>query len=83
MLDPEHVVRLFAKRLRQLRIVVGLSQTEIARRADVSRVTWNRWESGLQSPLAPHLPLIALSLRVSVKDLFDFTELDGSTARAA
>ena len=39
---PEHL-----KRFREL---LGLSQEKAARRLEVARVTWNRWENG-RSPL--------------------------------
>lgn len=79
---PENVGRLLAKRLRQLRIARGLSQTEAARRADVARGTWNRWEAGIQSPTAAHVPTIAVALAVEVDDIFDFAGPE-PTARAA
>lgn len=44
----------------------GLSQREIARRADISHRSIQRWESGQQSPTLDVLRLYATALRVDL-----------------
>jgi DNA-binding XRE family transcriptional regulator len=59
------------RRLRALRLDRGLSQTDLADQARVSRVTLARVESGVQSPGLATLDTLARALKV------DFVELVG------
>jgi transcriptional regulator with XRE-family HTH domain len=55
--------------VRRLREARGLSQTTLAREAQVSRITLVRIESGTQDPTLTTLERIARALRVWVRDL--------------
>jgi transcriptional regulator with XRE-family HTH domain len=55
--------------VRRLREARGLSQTALAREAQVSRITLVRIESGTQDPTLTTLERIARALRVWVRDL--------------
>lgn len=56
--------------IRRLRTARGLSQTALARRAKVGRITLNRIEQGRQDPSTGTLERIARALRVKVRDFF-------------
>ncbi len=60
------------KHIAAVRKKSGLSQTELALRIDKDRQWMNYLEKGHGNPTAKTLFLIALELKVSVKDLFDF-----------
>ena len=38
------------KRIRELRLRLGLTQREAAERIGASTITWRQWESGMRNP---------------------------------
>lgn len=60
------------KQIAGLRKKAGLSQTELALRLDKDRQWMNYLEKGHGNPTAKTLYLIALELKVPVKELLDF-----------
>lgn len=60
------------KQIASIRKKIGLSQTELALRIDKDRQWMNYIEKGNGNPTTKTLYLIAIELKVSVKDLFDF-----------
>lgn len=49
--------------IRRRRIELGLSQAEAAKRAGVSKYTWNRWETRKFSPSPEHMEALCRALR--------------------
>ena len=60
------------KQIAAIRKKVGLSQTELALRIDKDRLWMNYLEKGHGNPTTKTLYLIAIELKVTVKELFDF-----------
>ena len=60
------------KQIAAIRKKVGLSQTELALRIDKDRQWMNYLEKGHGNPTTKTLYLIAIELKVTVKELFDF-----------
>lgn len=65
---------LFGRRLRQLRLQRNLTQERLAEGAGVSVDLISNIERGINAPSFETLERLAESLRVSVKDLFVFTD---------
>ena len=63
------------KRIRQFRESAGLTQEELARAANIGRVTLIRLEKGEQSPRLKTLNAIAGALRIRVRELLMQPEL--------
>ena len=53
------------ERIRQLREQAGISQSELARRLDVTRSSVNAWEMGLSAPTTQYIVAMAKIFRVS------------------
>jgi transcriptional regulator with XRE-family HTH domain len=70
MADP--LTLQFGRRLRQLRLERGLSQSALAEGAEITPEYVSRLERGLVNPSMAVLARVADSLRVEVRDLFDF-----------
>lgn len=66
---------LFGQRLRQLRKRQGITQEHLAEAVAVDVRTIQRWEGGDTGPEFNKLEKIAHFLKVSLKDLFDFSAL--------
>jgi transcriptional regulator with XRE-family HTH domain len=60
----------FAERIRALRAAAGLTQTELARRADIDRSYYAEVEAGLHSVSIDRIFAIADALNVPPQDLF-------------
>ena len=60
----------FGRRLRQLRLAAGLSQTALAKAANVSQSKISQWEQGRAVALVVALPALAAVLGCTVDDLF-------------
>lgn len=58
-----------AERLRNLRKLAGLTQTELARRTGIHRTLIARYESGLTIPSATKIVRIAAAIGCMVEDL--------------
>lgn len=52
------------KRLKEKRTELGLSQSEIARQLEISRMSYSAWESGKTKPNQKNLSLLATILKV-------------------
>ena len=52
------------KRLKEKRLELGFSQAEIARKLDISRMSYSAWESGKTKPNQKNLSLLAIILNV-------------------
>ena len=70
----------FAKRLKQLRVQKGLSQTSLGELADTHYTQIGRYELGKASPSSHTLKLLADALDVSVDYLYDGDEEDAAVA---
>jgi transcriptional regulator with XRE-family HTH domain len=57
------------KRFKRLREAAGLSQSQLARAADVPVGSLRHWEQGRRTPLLDAAARIALALKVSLDDL--------------
>lgn len=57
-------------RIRELRVLAGLSQNEFAQRMGISVPAVSFWESGVQRPAIDKLPKIAGILGVAIDELF-------------
>jgi len=62
------------KRVRQLRKLSSLTQSELAERVNLSDESISRLETGKSIPSVETLNNIALALNTQIKDLFDFKE---------
>ena len=58
-------------RLQQLRESMRISQTELAKQANVTQQAVAKWESGESFPRADKLPLLARILGCTISDLFE------------
>ncbi len=56
---------LIPERIRELREQFGWSQSELARRMDVTRASINAWESGLTSPTTQYIVAMCRLFHVS------------------
>ena len=55
--------------IKALREQAGLTQTELAERANVDQSAVSRWESGDTHPRRRQMPILAQALGVSLEDL--------------
>jgi DNA-binding transcriptional regulator YiaG len=53
------------QRMRDRRLVMGLTQDQLADRCDVSSATIAHWESGRGLPPAGHFPVVAVQLNTT------------------
>ena len=60
--------------IRNRRVALGLSQTELARELNVSIITIFRWEKGIYSPKLHQLTALAKLFNVKEQDLIDSHE---------
>lgn len=72
------------ERIKQLREQAGLSQSELARRLDVTRSSVNAWEMGLSAPTTQYIVAMAKMFHVSADFLLGLSTqkclvLDGYT----
>jgi len=68
------VEKRFGKRVRELRLAKGLSQEELAYRADVHRTYLGGIERGKRNPALKNISAIAEALGVSLSELFTSKE---------
>ncbi len=66
------IAKMFAERLKRLRKIHGLSQNELAVRAEVSRAYISRLESMERSPSLEYLQRIADGLNITLIELLNF-----------
>jgi len=64
----------FGERVRELRLAKGLSQEELAFRADIHRTYLSGVERGIRNPALRNIEAIADSLGVSLSELLSFGE---------
>ena len=62
------------KRIRQARVLAGLTQEQLAEKIGVSRTAVVRWEAAETEPTLEHLLALATSLRVSADYLLGIDE---------
>lgn len=60
-----------ARRIRQAREAIGMTQEELARHLSVDRVTVTRYENSVRCPHASDLPKLAQILQVSILFFFE------------
>lgn len=62
-------------RIKEIRMSQGMTQSELAKRLDVSRSTIAMWETGANVPNADKLPAVAKALSCqSIDQLFEQKE---------
>ena len=66
----------FAKRMKEFRLMNGLTQDKAGERIGVSNVSIHKWESGEHMPPLSRLPRIAKAYRIEIVDLFNGKEFD-------
>jgi len=64
----------FGERVRELRLAKGLSQEELAFRADIHRTYLSGVERGIRNPALRNIEAIADALGVSLSELLSFGE---------
>ena len=74
------------ERIKQLREQAGISQSELARRLDVTRSSVNAWEMGLSAPTTQYIVAMAKIFHVSSDFLLGLSKeqclvLDGYTSQ--
>ncbi|WP_460615331.1 helix-turn-helix domain-containing protein [Hymenobacter seoulensis] len=72
-------IQAFGLHLRSLRVQRGLSQQALADEADLSRPTIQRVETAQLCATLDVLASIARGLQISLPELMDFPEVDGTT----
>lgn len=75
---------MLSERIKQLREQAGLSQSELARRLDVTRSSVNAWEMGLSAPTTQYIVAMTKIFHVSADFLLGLSAqkclvLDGYT----
>lgn len=58
-------------RIKQLRETYGISQSELAKKLDVTRSSVNAWESGLSTPTTQYVVALSKLFHVSADYLLD------------
>ncbi len=58
-------------KIKELRLSVGLTQSELAEKLNVLQSTVAMWESGDNTPRTEKLPELAEILKCTIDDLFD------------
>ena len=71
MVSDSEIVNKFGERVRQLRKQKGLSQEELAHRADLHRTYIGMIERAEKNITLLNIEKIANALELSIKDLFD------------
>ncbi len=79
-MNVENFYREFGKRLKQLRLQVGMSQEELAERVGVANKTVSYWENAHNPITLSKIPLIANALNVPVYKLFVFLDIEEKAA---
>ena len=59
--------------IRQRRLVLNMTQAQLAERAGVSTPAVNKWEKGLSYPDTTILPVLARILKIDMNELFSFS----------
>ena len=65
--------KLLGIRIYELRLKAGMTQAQLAEKAEVSNETISRIERGLRSPSFDVLEQLATALNVEVRELFNFS----------
>ena len=76
------VEKQFGKRVRQLRLVRGLSQEELASKVSVHRTYLGSIERGERNPSLKNIAAIAEALGVSLSQLFSFEDRTSNAGRS-
>ena len=58
------------KRIRELRLALGMHQSDLGKRCKVDKSTVSHWERGVSSPTGTTLPRVAKALGVSIAELY-------------
>ena len=69
--DKQYLIAL-GKRIKEIRLLKKIAQTEIAYRCGFDKSNYNTIESGKRNPTIISLLKIAKALDVSITDLFNF-----------
>ena len=69
--DGEYLIAL-GKRIKSIRLLKKISQTEVAYRCGFDKSNYNTIESGKRNPTVISLLKISEALNISIQDLFDF-----------
>ena len=75
----EEIKKLFGMRIKELRKNLGLSQEELAEKAEITSKYLSRVEMGQHFPSIDTLVKLANVLNVELKDFFEFTHETPST----
>jgi len=68
----KEVERQFGKRVRELRLAMGLSQEKLAFKAGVHRTYLGGIERGERNPSLKNIAAIAMALDITLRELFSF-----------
>lgn len=68
-IEHEEIVERFARRLRELRVGLGMTQAELARRADVTTTYVSKLESAGSAPGLDLVEKLAIALGIGVAEL--------------
>ena len=69
-----NIKKLFGKKVKEKRLSLGLTQEELAEKADISAKSLSRIEIGSNFISAEKLEEVCTALNAAPKDLFDFYE---------
>jgi len=68
------IERQFGKRVRELRLAMGLSQEEMAFKIGVHRTYLGGIERGERNPSLKNIAAIAMALDITLRELFSFED---------
>lgn len=81
-IEHEEIVERFARRLRELRVGLGMTQAELARRADVTTTYVSKLESAGAAPGLDLVEKLAIALGIGVAELIQIPSPDDASAVA-
>jgi transcriptional regulator with XRE-family HTH domain len=81
-IEHEEVVERFARRLRELRVGLGMTQAELARRAGVTTTYVSKLESAGAAPGIDLVEKLAIALGIGITELIQVPSPDDASAVA-
>jgi len=81
-IEHEVIVERFARRLRELRVGLGMTQAELARRAEVTTTYVSKLESAGSAPGLDLVEKLAIALGIGITELIQIPPPDDASAVA-
>ena len=65
ILSEKEVNTMIAERIKQLRLSLGMTQTDLAKKLNITRSSVNAWEMGISTPSTSYLVELSLLFHIS------------------